>query len=104
MKQAQNSQEENFKKRQAPDSVESNGKRLRTDIDGEGTPQPSILSIPPLPDGEVTLATVFNLANDNALAAFDVKQLPLTLVVQIITATLAAINTDHLCASINVGP
>lgn len=61
-----------------------------------------MLSIPPLPEGQVNLATVFSLANDNALATFDVKQLPQALVVSIILATLTAIADDQLHASIIV--
>lgn len=99
---ARKSEEENPKKRQATEAVESAGKRLRTEIDGSGTPQPSVLSIPPLPEGPVTLATVFNLANDNSLAAFDVNQLPQELITQIILATLVAVNQEQLDSSIQV--
>lgn len=102
LKQAQKSQEDGARKRPASDKIQHPGKRLRTEVDGIGTPQPSILSIPPFPDGGMTLATIFNLSHDNALASFDVKQLPQELVVQIIVATLSVVSDEQLRASLQV--
>lgn len=95
-------EDDSTKKRQAPDVTDASNKRLRTEMDGGGTPTPSVLSVPPLPEGPVPLSTIFNLANDNALSAFDVTQLPQELVVQIILATIGAIQPDHLQSSIEV--
>lgn len=99
---AKKSDEDPSKKRQASEPVESAGKRIRTEIDGSGTPQPSVLSIPPLPEGPVSVATIFNLANDNSLANFDVNQLPQHLAVQILLASLSAIDKEQLDSSLEV--
>lgn len=43
---------------------------------------------------------MFNLANDNALAAFDVHQLPAHLVNQIVLASLASVDLEKLAAAV----
>ncbi|ORY81893.1 hypothetical protein BCR37DRAFT_379792 [Protomyces lactucae-debilis] len=94
--------EELNKKRAAVEATDPTAKRLKLGdaVDGRGTPTPNVLSIPPLPEGPVSLATVFNLANDNALAAFDVHQLPSHLVNQIVLASLAAVDLEKLAAAV----
>lgn len=94
--------DDNTRKRHASDTVDQRTKRLKFDIDGRGTPVPSVLTVPPLPEGQISLATVFDLSNDNALASFDVTKLPVEMVHQIILATLMAASSEQLASSLDV--
>lgn len=94
--------EDENKKRQAADSLDPTSKRLRMSMDGDGTPTPSVMSVPPLPEGPVPLSTIFNLANDNALSTFDIQQLPHDLVNRIVLASLIAVQSEKMSSSIAV--
>lgn len=95
---------ENPKKRALPDAAEVAQKRIKAEAvdDERDTPVPSVLSIPPLPEGEVALKDVFNLSNDNSLASFDVTTLPLDLALRIVQAALTLVDQDKLNASIDI--
>ena len=96
-------EEENPRKRAPPETAEVAQKRLKAEVDEDReTPVPSVLSIPPLPEGEVALKDVFNLSNDNSLASFDVTTLPLDLAVKIVQAALTLVDQDKLDASVDI--
>ena len=95
--------DDNNRKRASSEALPEAQKKVKLEFDGRGTPQPSILSIPPLPEGIVPLSTIYNLANDNSLASFDVMQLPQHLVQQIVLATIYACDAERLKSAVEVG-
>ncbi|KAK2758656.1 hypothetical protein FQN54_003346 [Arachnomyces sp. PD_36] len=70
-----------------------NAKRMRV---GAETPPQSQLKIPPLPPGPNSFDQLFTLTEDKGLTSFDVKQLPLDLVVKITVPVLARVDQSAL--------
>ncbi|OJJ46270.1 hypothetical protein ASPZODRAFT_2090875 [Penicilliopsis zonata CBS 506.65] len=68
------------------DSLES-AKRARMDA-----PTPPTVKIPPLPQGPISYSQLFTLTEDAGLSSFDVKQLPMDLIVRITVPVLARID------------
>lgn len=67
-----------------------------------GAETPPQLKIPPLPPGPNSFAQLFTLTDDVGLTSFDVKQLPLDLVVKITVSVLAKVDQNPLDQSIAV--
>ena len=92
--------EEAPKKRAAPaeptDVVDS-AKRARL-----GVETPPQLRIPPLPPGPTSFAQLFTLTEDVGLTGFDVKQLPVDLVIKMTVPLLAKVDGDALDQAIGV--
>lgn len=57
---------------------------------------------PPLPQGQVTYAQLYNLTQDQSLQNFDVKTLPLDLVLRLVPPLLSSIDKNKFDAAINV--
>jgi symplekin len=64
---------------------------------------PPVRPIPPLPPGPTSYAQLFTLTDDTALSNFDVKQLPLDLVIKITGPVLARIDQGAFEEAVNVG-
>lgn len=60
------------------------------------------LQIPPLPSGPISLAQLFTLTTDAALTSFDVKQIPMEMVVQLILPVIYRLNQGLLDQAIGV--
>ena len=74
-----------------PADVADNGaKRLRL---GPSSTQPVI---PPLPPGVVSYAQLYTLTNELALKTFDVKSIPIDLVIRILVPLLASVSREKL--------
>lgn len=80
-----------------PTDVVDNAKRARLGI--ETPPQ---LKIPPLPPGPTSFAQLFTLTDDAGLTSFDVKQLPVDLIVKIAVPLLNRIDPDSLDQAVGV--
>lgn len=92
--------EEVPKKRAAPtepvDVVDS-AKRARL-----GVETPPQLRIPPLPPGPTSFSQLFTLTDDVGLTGFDVRQLPLDLIVKMTVPLLAKVDGEALDQAIGV--
>ncbi|OAX79314.1 hypothetical protein ACJ72_06367 [Emergomyces africanus] len=86
--------EEASKKRALPteptDLVDS-AKRARLGVD-----TPPQLKIPPMPPGPNSFSQLFTLTNDVGLTSFDVKQLPVDLIVKITIPVLSRVDPEAL--------
>ncbi|KAB8071502.1 hypothetical protein BDV29DRAFT_179162 [Aspergillus leporis] len=86
--------DENSKKRGLPteptDGLDST-KRARLDAES-----PPLLKIPPLPPGPLSYAQLFTLTEDAGLSSFDVKQLPVDLLVKIVVPVLARVDLSTM--------
>ncbi|KAI5292033.1 hypothetical protein KEM55_008135, partial [Ascosphaera atra] len=80
-----------------PTDVVDSAKRARL-----GLEIPQALKIPPMPPGPNTVQQLFTLTEDQALANFDVKQLPIDLLVKITVPLLAKVNQGIMDQAINV--
>lgn len=67
-----------------------------------GTDTPPILKIPPLPPGPVSFAQLYTLTEDVGLSTFDVKQLPIDLIVKITVPVLGRVDQGALTQAIEV--
>ena len=67
-----------------------------------GAETPPQLKVPPLPPGPNSFAQLFTLTDDAGLTSFDVKQLPLDLVVKITVPVLARVDQNSLDQAIAV--
>lgn len=74
-----------------------NAKRARLDAE-----TPPLIKVPPLPPGPISWAQLFTLTEDVGLSTFDVKQLPVDLVVRITVPVLARIDQSALNQAIDV--
>jgi symplekin len=92
--------EEGPKKRALPteptDPID-NAKRARL-----GAETPPQLRVPPLPPGPISYAQLFTLTEDAALASFDVKQLPLDIIVKITVPILSRVDPEALDQAVGV--
>lgn len=61
------------------------------------------LQIPPLPSGPISVAQLFTLTTDAALTSFDVKQIPMGMVVQIALPVIYRLSQGLLDQAIGVG-
>lgn len=80
-----------------PTDAADNAKRMRV-----GVETPPQLKIPPLPPGPTSFAQLFTLTDDTGLTSFDVKQLPLDLIVKITVPVLAKVDQSSLDQAIAV--
>ncbi|KAK2740404.1 hypothetical protein FQN57_006144 [Myotisia sp. PD_48] len=86
--------EEASRKRALPTEatdVVDNAKRAR--IGAETPPQ---LKVPPLPPGPTSFGQLFTLTEDVGLTSFDVKQLPVDLIVKIVIPVLTRVDPEAL--------
>lgn len=60
------------------------------------------LQIPPLPSGPISVAQLFTLTPDTALTSFDVKQIPMEMVVQIALPVIYRMNQGLLDQAVGV--
>jgi symplekin len=74
-----------------------NAKRARLGVD-----TPPLLKIPPLPPGPTSWAQLFTLTDDVGLSSFDVKQLPIDLIVKITVPVLCRVDSNALNQAIEV--
>jgi symplekin len=92
--------DENSKKRGLPteptDGLDST-KRARLDAES-----PPLLKIPPLPPGPLSYAQLFTLTEDAGLSSFDVKQLPVDLLVKIVVPVLARVDLSTMHQAVDV--
>lgn len=72
-------------------------KRARLDAQ---TPQ--LLKIPPLPPGPLSYQQLFSITEDTGLSSFDVKQLPIDLLVKIVVPLLARADQSMMAQAIEV--
>lgn len=80
-----------------PTDASDNAKRMRV-----GAETPPQLKIPPLPPGPNSVDQLFTLTEDAGLTSFDVKQLPLDLVVKITVPVLARVDQSSLDQAVAV--
>lgn len=80
-----------------PTDVVDSAKRARLGVD-----TPPQLRIPPLPEGPVSFGQLFTLTEDTGLTTFDVKQLPLDLVLKIVVPVLNRVDPESLDQAIGV--
>lgn len=74
-----------------------NAKRARLDAE-----TPTLIKVPPLPPGPVSWAQLFTLTEDVGLSTFDVKQLPIDLIVRITVPVLARVDQSAMNQAIDV--
>lgn len=67
-----------------------------------GAETPPILKIPPLPSGPVSFSQLYTLTEDVGLSTFDVKQLPIDLIVKITIPVLNRVDQGALTQAIEV--
>ncbi|RAL01556.1 RNA-processing protein PTA1 [Aspergillus ibericus CBS 121593] len=72
-----------------------NSKRAKLDAEA-----PALVKIPPLPPGPTSYAQLFTLTEDTGLRSFDVKQLPVDLLVKIVVPLLARVDQSMMNQSI----
>ncbi|KAI9934442.1 hypothetical protein ASPWEDRAFT_43856 [Aspergillus wentii DTO 134E9] len=65
----------------------------RAKLDAE---TPPLMKIPPLPPGPTSFSQLFTLTEDTGLSSFDVKQLPVDLLVKIAVPVLTRVNQSSL--------
>jgi symplekin len=80
-----------------PTDVVDSAKRARLGVD-----TPPQLKIPPLPPGPTSFAQLFTLTEDVGLTSFDVKQLPIDLIVRITVPVLGRVDPESLDQAIGV--
>ncbi|KAL2000935.1 hypothetical protein VTN02DRAFT_2451 [Thermoascus thermophilus] len=73
-----------------------NAKRARL-----GAEAPPVIKVPPLPPGPVSWAQLFTLTEDVGLSTFDVKQLPIDLIVRITVPVLARVDQSAMNQAID---
>lgn len=74
-----------------------NAKRARLDAE-----IPQLLKIPPLPPGPLSYQQLFSITEDTGLSSFDVKQLPIDLLVKIVVPLLARADQSVMTQAIDV--
>lgn len=74
-----------------------NAKRARLDAQ-----IPQLLRIPPLPPGPLSYQQLFSITEDAALSSFDVKQLPIDLLVKIVIPLLARVDQSIMTQAVDV--
>ncbi|KAJ9326167.1 hypothetical protein DTO027B5_5228 [Paecilomyces variotii] len=65
-----------------------------------GADTPPIFKIPPLPPGQISYAQLYTLTEDVGLSTFDVKQLPIDLIVKITVPVLGRVDQGALTQAI----
>lgn len=96
-------EESNNRKRGAPtdhSGAQEQAKRARLE-ETSATPS-SRIRIPPLPQGSPSVAQLFTLTKDESLTSFDVQQLPIEMVVNILLPVIFKIDQPLLNDAINV--
>jgi symplekin len=78
-----------------PADVLDSAKRARLGVD-----TPPLVKVPPLPPGPTSISQLFTLTQDVGLSSFDVKQLPVDLIVKIAVPVLARVDQNALSQSI----
>lgn len=74
-----------------------NAKRARLDAQ-----MPPLLKIPPLPPGPINYQQLYSITEDAGLSSFDVKQLPIDLLVKIVVPLLARVDQSAMTQAIDV--
>lgn len=74
-----------------------NAKRARLDAQ-----MPPLLKIPPLPPGPTSYQQLFSITEDAGLSNFDVKQLPVDLLVKILVPLLSRVDQSVMTQAVNV--
>ncbi|KAF7594239.1 hypothetical protein BBP40_009791 [Aspergillus hancockii] len=86
--------DESSKKRGLPtEPTDGLDNTKRAKLDAE---TPPLLKIPPLPPGPLSYAQLFTLTEDAGLSSFDVKQLPVDLLVKIVVPVLARVDLSTM--------
>ena len=80
-----------------PTDVLESAKRARLGVD-----TPPLIKVPPLPPGPTSVSQLFTLTQDAGLFSFDVKQLPVDLIVKIAVPILARVDQNALSQAIEV--
>ncbi|KAE8351229.1 hypothetical protein BDV28DRAFT_23772 [Aspergillus coremiiformis] len=73
-----------------------NTKRAKLDAES-----PPLIKIPPLPQGPISYAQLFTLTEDTGLSSFDVRQLPVDLLVKIVVPVLARVDQSAMQQSVD---
>ena len=79
----------------------------RAKLDAEA---PALVKIPPLPPGPTSYAQLFTITEDKELRRFDVKQLPVDMLVKMVVPILARVDQSmmnqsiEVCQSLRVNP
>ncbi|KAE8150982.1 hypothetical protein BDV25DRAFT_171762 [Aspergillus avenaceus] len=73
-----------------------NAKRARLEAES-----PPLLKVPPLPSGPISYAQLFTLTEDAGLSSFDVKQLPVDLLVKIVVPLLARVEPSTMYQAVD---
>lgn len=74
-----------------------NAKRARLDAQ-----IPQLLRIPSLPPGPLSYQQLFSITEDAGLSSFDVKQLPIDLLVKIVIPLLARVDQSIMTQAVDV--
>lgn len=74
-----------------------NAKRARLDAQ-----MPPLLKIPPLPPGPISYQQLFKITEDAGLSSFDVKQLPIDLLVKIVVPLLSRVDQSVMTQAMDV--
>ncbi|KAB8230194.1 RNA-processing protein PTA1 [Aspergillus alliaceus] len=68
-----------------------NMKRAKLDVES-----PPLIKVPPLPPGPISYSQLYTLTEDTGLSSFDVKQLPVDLLVKIVVPVLARVDQSAM--------
>lgn len=74
-----------------------NSKRAKLDAES-----PPLIKVSPLPPGPVSYSQLYTLTEDAGLSSFDVKQLPVELLVKIVVPVLARVDQSALQQAVDV--
>ena len=74
-----------------------NAKRARLDAQ-----MPPLLKVPPLPPGPTSYQQLFSITEDAGLSNFDVKQLPVELLVKILVPVLSRVDQSVMTQAVDV--
>lgn len=74
-----------------------NAKRARLDAQ-----MPPLLKVPPLPPGPTSYQKLFSITEDAGLSNFDVKQLPVDLLVKILVPVLNRVDQSVMTQAVDV--
>lgn len=74
-----------------------NAKRARLDAQ-----MPPLLKVPPLPPGPASYQQLFSITDDAGLSNFDVRQLPVDLLVKILVPVLSRVDQSVMTQAVDV--
>lgn len=98
--------DETSRKRAAPNEPTdglSDAKRQRLGAEiPSSTATPAQAAFPPLPSGPISYAQLFTVTNDQGARSFDVKAIPLDLVIRLIPPLLSSIDRGRFDTALNV--